>query len=280
MPRVNQISDDIVSVVIPNYNSGPLLKRAVKSVLAQTHINLEILVCDDGSNDNSFNDLPTYDERLRVFREEANSGSPASARNRAACLAEGKWIAFLDSDDVWYDDKLEKQLNLLNHRKGLACASNARIVTLGKPRGPYFHSMARQVGPNELIRRNSLITSSVVVERQLLLACLPFPNGGPSIYEDLALWLRVASREPFLLDEEMLLDYTDHLSGSFKSKYGGHMGNLRTTFKDFKEWMLLNQQHIAYRTKIEMSVAVAKSVREQVWLATRAFDTWKIERCK
>ena len=277
---MNQISDDVVSVVIPNFNSGALLKRAVKSVLAQTHVNLEILVCDDGSNDDSFNDLPTHDERLRVLREEKNSGSPAFARNRAACLATGKWIAFLDSDDVWYDDKLEKQLNLLDHRKGLACASNARIVTLEEIRGPYFSSMARQVGLNELIKRNYLITSSVVVERQLLLACLPFPNSGPCIYEDLALWLRVASHQPFLLDEEVLMDYTEHSSGSFKSKYGGHMGNLRNTFKDFKAWMQMNQQHITYRTKFEMSVAVTKSVREQVWLATRAFDTWKTKRRK
>jgi glycosyltransferase involved in cell wall biosynthesis len=102
----------LVSVVIPTYDRGPLLERAVASVLAQTYRTLELLVVDDGSTDDTQARLARIDDpRLRVIRQ-GNQGV-ARARNRALREARGAYIAFLDSDDAWLPGKLERQVAAL-----------------------------------------------------------------------------------------------------------------------------------------------------------------------
>src|SRR6185437_11144924 len=94
-----------VSVVIPTYNSGPLVTEAVESVLAQTLPAAEVLVVDDGSTDDTPERLAAYGERIR-YLPQANQGV-AAARNRGIREATGDLIAFLDADDVWHPRKLE-----------------------------------------------------------------------------------------------------------------------------------------------------------------------------
>lgn len=100
----------LVSVILPTYNRGYVLKRAVDSVLAQTYSNLELIVIDDGSTDNTQELLASYsDPRLKVVVPGKNGG-PAAARNRGLEVARGDFIAFQDSDDEWLLEKLERQL--------------------------------------------------------------------------------------------------------------------------------------------------------------------------
>ncbi len=99
-----------VSVIIPVYNRESVIERSVNSVLEQTYEHLELIVVDDGSDDGTLNRLLSYsDERMRVLRQSSNQGANA-ARNRGLRAAEGKYIAFQDSDDRWYPEKLEKQV--------------------------------------------------------------------------------------------------------------------------------------------------------------------------
>lgn len=103
---------DLVSVIIPNYNSEKFIAETIESVLAQTYENFELLVIDDCSSDGSAAILEEYakkDSRIRLFRNERNRGA-AYTRNVGLREARGKWIAFLDSDDVWLEEKLEKQV--------------------------------------------------------------------------------------------------------------------------------------------------------------------------
>lgn len=102
--------DDLVSIIMPSYNTAKYIEDSVKSVLAQTYANWELLIVDDCSTDNTLEILSKFDDRrIRVFQNEVNSGA-AITRNKALREAKGRWIAFLDSDDLWVCDKLEKML--------------------------------------------------------------------------------------------------------------------------------------------------------------------------
>jgi glycosyltransferase involved in cell wall biosynthesis len=101
----------LISVIIPTYNRAGCIERAVNSVLAQTYTNLEVIVVDDGSEDNTESVVASMpDGRVRYVKQDANRGA-AAARNAGVRHAEGELIAFQDSDDYWYPDKLEKQMN-------------------------------------------------------------------------------------------------------------------------------------------------------------------------
>ena len=105
----------MVSVIIPTYQREEIIRRTIKSVADQTYQNVEIIVVDDCSEDDTgkvVKEMIATDERIKYIRHDTNGG-PAKARNTGLQYAKGKFIAFLDSDDIWLPEKLEKQINLL-----------------------------------------------------------------------------------------------------------------------------------------------------------------------
>ena len=105
---------ELVSVIMPSYNTGGFIGESIHSVLAQTYTNWELLIVDDCSTDNTDAVVAPFlaDSRLKYIKREQNNGS-AIARNEALRLARGRWIAFLDSDDLWEPTKLEKQIRFM-----------------------------------------------------------------------------------------------------------------------------------------------------------------------
>ena len=102
--------NDLVSVIMPSYNTGAFIKESINSVLNQTYSNLELIIVDDCSTDNTDEIVSKIkDDRIKYLKNEKNSGA-AISRNYAIREAKGKWIAFLDSDDLWHPEKLEKQI--------------------------------------------------------------------------------------------------------------------------------------------------------------------------
>ncbi len=103
----------LVSVIIPAYNREKTIEKSVKSVLEQTYQNIELIVIDDCSTDNTYNVVKNIkDDRLKLIRLEKNSGAQV-ARNQGIIESKGEWVAFLDSDDLWKVDKLALQLNCI-----------------------------------------------------------------------------------------------------------------------------------------------------------------------
>ena len=102
---------DKVSIIMPSYNTGRFIRETIESVLAQTYSNWELIIVDDCSTDNTDEVVKDFlvDERIFYIKNDVNSGAAVS-RNRALQEAKGKWIAFLDSDDLWTPEKLEKQI--------------------------------------------------------------------------------------------------------------------------------------------------------------------------
>lgn len=107
-------TNDLVSIIMPSYNTAEYISASIDSVLAQTYTDWELIIVDDCSTDNTDEIVKGYlnDERIRYIKNEKNSGAAVS-RNRALREAKGKWIAFLDSDDLWEPEKLEKQLRFM-----------------------------------------------------------------------------------------------------------------------------------------------------------------------
>jgi glycosyltransferase involved in cell wall biosynthesis len=109
--------NDLVSIIMPNYNCAKYIDETIQSVIAQTYTNWELLIVDDCSKDNSVEIIKSYqakDDRIKLFINEKNSGA-ATSRNWALREAKGKWIAFLDSDDLWLPEKLEKQIAFMEN---------------------------------------------------------------------------------------------------------------------------------------------------------------------
>jgi len=108
----------LVSCVIPVFNGERFLAEAIKSILGQTYNNLEVIVVDDGSTDSTAEVVASFGDAVIYVRQE-NAG-PSTARNRGIQEAHGEFIAFLDADDVWHEEKLEKQLARFRERPELA----------------------------------------------------------------------------------------------------------------------------------------------------------------
>ena len=105
--------EELVSIITPTYNCGPFIAETVGCVRSQTYPNWEMLIIDDCSTDNTKEIVARFnDPRIKYYCLPVNSGA-AVARNTALKMARGRWIAFLDSDDLWKPDKLEKQIRFM-----------------------------------------------------------------------------------------------------------------------------------------------------------------------
>ena len=132
-------SKPAVSVIIPTYNRATIVLDAIRSVFRQTFQDLEVIVVDDGSDDDTYQQiLALRDPRVTLIRHDMNKGA-AAARNTGAAAAKGKYVAFLDSDDQWAHDKLARQVNFLE-----AGATQFRASCTG------FHYMVRDLEQTEL----------------------------------------------------------------------------------------------------------------------------------
>ena len=122
----------LVTVVIPTYNYGHFISDAVDRALGQTYPKIEIVVVDDGSNDDTAEQLKKYGNRIRCIYQE-NQGAPA-ARNRGIQEARGEYIAFLDSDDIWFPEKISDQMQLVNQAgyDAVVCAKSS-VKGIGRP---------------------------------------------------------------------------------------------------------------------------------------------------
>src|SRR5438045_3634651 len=115
---MNPVSADMVSCIVPVYNGEPYLREAIKSILAQTHRPIELIVVDDGSTDGTAEIVRVFIDHVKYVCQ-FNAGA-AAARNRGIGLACGEFVAFNDADDLWHEEKLERQLARFRVRPELA----------------------------------------------------------------------------------------------------------------------------------------------------------------
>jgi glycosyltransferase involved in cell wall biosynthesis len=207
-----------VAVIIPSYNRAELLCRAIDSVLAQTYAAAEIIVVDDGSNDQTGALIPRYYPQVR-YLYQPNRGVSA-ARNRGIAHARSPWLALLDSDDVWLPQKLERQLSTLPQDYFISHTDEIWIR-----RGKRVNPMKKHAKAGGWIYRHCLpicaiSPSAVVIHRSVFEQVGHFDENLPAC-EDYDLWLRICARYPvYYLDEPLLLKYGGH-DDQLSQKYWG-----------------------------------------------------------
>ncbi|HEX3151784.1 MAG TPA: glycosyltransferase [Gemmataceae bacterium] len=199
----------VVTAIIPTFNSAHFLPNAVDSVLAQSVSDVEVLVVDDGSTDGTPDVLSGYGSKVRGFRQE-NTGV-AVARNRGLAEARGRYVAFLDADDTWEPQKLERQLAALAGSSCRASYTAYTAVTAAlapvevrrfPPRGPVRERL--------LCAGNVIGTPSTVLAERDLFAEVGGFDPALSQCADWDMWVRLSSRTDFLYVDEPLVRYRVH----------------------------------------------------------------------
>lgn len=250
-----------VSVIIPTYNRAPMVVEAVASVLAQGYPDMEVLVVDDGSNDDTWQRLEVFGER--IIRIQQKNQGVAAARNTGLARATGDFIAFLDSDDLWHQRKLEIQVAYLAaHPEVGLVACHARPLHAApqcvRTMPDAGDIVCTPITCASAVLRSRFATSTVLVRRSCLDAVGSFDTT-LAVSEDRDLWVRIAARFAVRRQELDLtftrLNHADHLSG----KPGNERHTQQMIEKVFREipelrgrWMLKRRalSVVAYEASI------------------------------
>ena len=191
---------------MPAYNSEKYIAESIKSVLEQTYQNWELIVADDCSTDNTAEIVKKFtDSRIKYIKNNENCGV-AITRNNAIKAANGKWIAFLDSDDLWKYNKLEKQIEYVNKNSNVKFTFTASLfIDETGMYKDYVLNVPDKVNKKQLLKQCIISCSSVLIEKNLMIG-YNFPIG-KCIHEDFVAWLKILDEvnfayginEPFLV---------------------------------------------------------------------------------
>lgn len=183
----------LVSIITPSYNSSKFIEECVNSVISQTYLEWEMIIVDDCSTDNSRNLITKFakeDDRIKPIFLEENVGA-AEARNIAIKKSQGKYIAFLDSDDLWKNNKLEKQLSFMNERNiAFSFTSYQPISENGMDKYSVI-KVPYQIDYHSYLKNTIIGCLTVVIDRDKT-GNFEMPNIRSS--HDMALWLLIMKR--------------------------------------------------------------------------------------
>lgn len=218
----------LVSIIMPSYNTAAYIGESIESVLAQTYKNWELLIVDDCSKDDTDAVVEKYlhDSRIRYLKNEVNSGAAVS-RNYALREAKGRWVAFLDSDDLWHPEKLEKQLAFMLEHGYKFTYTDYRIQLNGEWL-PYVYQGPRVVNERKMKDYCYFSTITVLYDREYvgLIQIEPVRKNN-----DYAMWLKIIKKAPCYRMPECLSYYIKH-EGSISSG---------------SKWKLIKHHYILWR---------------------------------
>ncbi len=210
--------NDLVSIITPAYNTATYIADTIKSVQAQTYNNWEMIIVDDCSTDGTYEIISEFlcDTRIRYLKNPKNSGA-AISRNYALREAKGKWIAFLDSDDTWAPEKLEKQVAFMEQNNYKFTCTDYRMCLNGKWM-PYINTAPNIITKRKLYNYCYFSTITVMYDREYVglvqIADLKKNN-------DYAMWFKIIEKTPCYRLPECLSYYIKHddsISGGSKIK--------------------------------------------------------------
>lgn len=166
---MKDFDDRLVSIVVPVYNAQSFIEETIQYVKSQTYENWELLLVDDCSLDNSCNVIESMqrtDERIRLIRQEANSGA-ASCRNKGVGCARGRYLCFLDADDIWEKNKLELELAFISGGKGFVFTGYEFADENGQGLGKIVH-VPEKITYSEALKNTTIFTSTVMIDRRVI----------------------------------------------------------------------------------------------------------------
>lgn len=229
--------DTLVSIIMPSYNSSHWIKETIESVQAQTYTNWELLITDDASTDDTVSvikEKQKKDSRIKLFVSEKNQGAGQS-RNNSLKYAKGRYIAYLDSDDLWDECKLEHQLAFMDEKHVAMCYTDYDLIDENGAYRKTIH-VQKSVTYDGYLRRPVTCTHSVVFDTRLVdksLLIMPDVRRG----QDGATWLQV-----------LKTGVIGYALGESLAKYRRHEGSLSNNkIKAVKRvWYLYRQiEHLS-----------------------------------
>ncbi len=227
------MNNDLVSIITPSYNTANFISETIVSVLKQTYTNWEMIIIDDCSDDNTEIVVTPFlvDSRIKFYRNKRNRGA-AICRNIALKMAKGNWVAFLDSDDLWDSNKLEKQIRFMkkNHCH-FSCTKYMEIDEKGKSLGISW-TAPRKIGKIRMKMFNYMGCLTVMYDRKYVgliqVADIKKRN-------DYALWLKVVKKcSAYYLDEN-LASYRIRQSGSIMNRKKNPMSRIKYNYALWRE---------------------------------------------
>lgn len=226
----------LISVIIPAYNKGDLIKETIESVLLQTYSNYEIIIVDDGSTDNTADTANSIkDDRIKYYYQP-NSGLPARPRNKGVALSNGEYIAFLDHDDLWMNQKLEKQISIIGKDNSIALVStNAYfIIEDKKTKTPLIKDLkSGYFNENDFLPEIKVIQSTVLMKKSVFIEMNGFNESFDlKAREDYDLWLRMFSKYTCYYINECLAYYRKSVS----STSGGELHFIETSLMHYNKY--------------------------------------------
>jgi teichuronic acid biosynthesis glycosyltransferase TuaG len=203
----------LVSIVMPSYNTDGYIKESIESVLYQSYPYWELIIVDDCSTDNTDEIIKPYltDDRIRYLKNEKNSGAAVS-RNYALREAKGKWVAFLDSDDLWHPEKLEKQIEFMISNGYKFTCTDYRIRLNGEWL-PYVYTSPNKITEFKMKNYCYFSTITVMYDREYV-GLVQIENVRKN--NDYAMWLKIIKKAPCYRLAENLSSYIKH-EGSISS---------------------------------------------------------------
>lgn len=208
-------NNQLVSIIMPVFNSEAFVAKSIDSVIEQTYQNWELIIVDDNSTDNSLKIVKEYcekDARIKLINNKETLGA-ARSRNKALDAAKGRWISFLDSDDLWARQKLETQIKyMIENSYAFTCSNYYVIDEQGKIKSVY-KCKKNKLNYRDILKTNSIGCLTAVIDRE---KCgVPYMPENAVKREDLACWLKLLRKEKYAyLIEEELAYYRVHKSVS------------------------------------------------------------------
>jgi glycosyltransferase involved in cell wall biosynthesis len=236
-PNMSVSSQAIVSIIMSNYNCAKYIGEAIESVQAQTYQNWELIIVDDCSTDGSVGLIHSYvknDSRIRFYLTPFCSGSPAGPRNLALEKAGGRYIAFLDSDDVWLSHKLENQLEYLKNEKTAVVFSNYEKVAENGVRADRVIRSPAVVNYGKLLRGNCIGNLTAVYDTGKA-GKITFQHFH---HEDYVLWLTI-------LQKGFIAENTNTVEALYRVRPGSVTS---------KKNMVIKWQWDIYRRQLKLSL--------------------------
>jgi len=208
-----------VSIIIPTYNREAHLRCTIQSVLDQTFKNFELLICDDGSTDGSHHLVKEFQDARIKWLAGKNSGGPAIPRNNGIAAAKSEWLAFLDSDDSWEPEKLEKQLKAANDYNVKAVCTNSKVVKNNTIQDNFYFPQSHnsRLSFTDMLEVNRVICSSMLIHRSIIAQIGVFPEEFEYRgIEDYVLWLSSSMLTDIYYIDDALTQYRDEVADSLR----------------------------------------------------------------
>lgn len=221
-----------VSVIIPAYNSEKTLETAIQSALSQKEVEVEVIVVDDASKDATEQLVRKFQDDSRVvYLKNATNQGVAASRNLGVRTAKADYVAFLDSDDFWKEDKLIKQLSMMKKKKAVLCSAGRELMTPKGEKTGKIMETKEDITYKMMLHQNHINCSAVLLLRKV---ALEFPMEKDEVHEDYLTWLKIlkkykracAVNEPLLVYRLSTTGKSGNKLHSAKLTYGvyRHMG--------------------------------------------------------